>query len=306
MDVINLLGSTMGLGFIAGIRLYATVLVIGLGIRLGLLHLTPALSHLSVLANPFILTTAAVGYLAEFFADKIPWVDSAWDSIHTVIRPLGAALLGATAIGSVDPIIKLAAFLLCGGVALSGHSTKAGARLIVNHVPEPFTNIGLSLLEDFSVPVAVWMALSHPAITLGMVIAFLAVFAWLSPRIFRTLRVELTAFIAIVRKYVAAKQRAAEAPIRSVAENGIKGLRNSIGWLALRDRELSFTTKRNFRSRQFAISTDDIENAADEKHFLLDRLLLKIHGKPVSFLIFKDESERVRTLLGSLRRRIAA
>jgi len=137
MDTIALLGSTFGLGFVSGLRLYSTVLTIGLGVRFGLIHLHPTLSSLNIITHPMILTVAATIYIVEFFADKIPWVDSLWDSIHTFIRPLGAALIGATAFGAVDPVAKTAIMLLCGGVALSGHSMKAGTRVLVNHSPEP-------------------------------------------------------------------------------------------------------------------------------------------------------------------------
>src|SRR5262252_4271923 len=127
MDVIQLLGSAMGLGFVSGLNLYATVLTLGLGIRLHLITLGPQFSKLEILGSWYILILAAVFFVLEAFADKIPWVDSMWDAIHTIIRPLGAAALGATAIGSLDPKAAVVAFM-CGGVALAGHSTKAGTR----------------------------------------------------------------------------------------------------------------------------------------------------------------------------------
>ena len=124
----------MGLGLVSGLNLYATVLTVGLGLRLGLITLTPETSGLAVLSNPYVLIAAGVIYLIEFFADKIPWVDSIWDSVHTFIRPLGAAVIGATAIGAVEPQTAVIA-ALCAGVSLSGHSVKAGTRLLANHSP---------------------------------------------------------------------------------------------------------------------------------------------------------------------------
>ena len=100
------LGSVTGLAFLSGVRLYSTVLVVGLGIRLGYLHLPEQLSSLNVLATTPVLIIAGTAYIAEFVADKIPWFDSVWDTVHTVIRPLGAAVLAATAIGDVDPVVK--------------------------------------------------------------------------------------------------------------------------------------------------------------------------------------------------------
>jgi hypothetical protein len=206
METINLLGSTMGLGLVSGLNLYATVLTVGLGIRLGLITLSPETSGLAVLASPYVLIAAGVIYLIEFFADKIPWVDSIWDSVHTLIRPLGAAVIGATAIGAVEPQTAVIA-ALCAGVSLSGHSVKAGTRLLANHSPEPFSNIALSLIEDGLVVVGSWLALSHPAIMVTIVAIFLIAFIWFAPKAFRLLRVEYLASLALLKKfYLVVKQ----------------------------------------------------------------------------------------------------
>ena len=208
METIQLLGSAMGLGFVSGLNLYATVLTVGLGIRFHFIVLSPEFSKLAILASPYVLIAAGVIYLVEFFADKIPWVDSLWDAVHTLIRPLGAAALGAMAIGSVDPQAALIA-VLCGGVALSGHSAKAGTRLLVNHSPEPFSNIVLSLGEDLLVVVGSWLAISHPIVMFVLVLIFLIVFTWFAPKAFRLMRVEYLAALAVLKKlYVTAKQYA--------------------------------------------------------------------------------------------------
>ena len=196
----------MGLGLVSGLNLYATVLTVGLGIRLGLITLNPEMSGLAVLASPYVLIAAGVIYLIEFFADKIPWVDSIWDSVHTLIRPLGAALIGATAIGAVEPQTAVIA-ALCAGVSLSGHSVKAGTRLLANHSPEPFSNIALSLIEDGLVVVGSWLALSHPAIMMTIVAIFLIAFIWFAPKAFRLLRIEYLASLALLKKfYLSTKQ----------------------------------------------------------------------------------------------------
>jgi hypothetical protein len=134
MEVIQLLSSTMGLGFVSGLNLYATVLTLGLGIRFHFIALSPQFSKLEILGSWYVLVAAGVLFILEAFADKIPWVDSLWDAIHTLIRPIGAAALGATAIGSVDPQAAVIA-AMCGGVALTGHSAKAGTRLLSTTVP---------------------------------------------------------------------------------------------------------------------------------------------------------------------------
>jgi hypothetical protein len=196
----------MGLGLVSGLNLYATVLTVGLGIRLGLITLNPEMSGLAVLASPYVLIAAGVIYLLEFFADKIPWVDSLWDGIHTIIRPLGAAAIGAAAIGVVEPQTAVIA-ALCAGVSLSGHSVKAGTRLLANHSPEPFSNIALSLGEDFLVVIGSWLALRHPTIMVTIVAIFLIGFVWFAPKAFRLMRVEYVATLALLKKfYLLAKQ----------------------------------------------------------------------------------------------------
>jgi len=188
MDAVSTLGSLMGLAFVSGLRLYSTVLAVGLGIRLGYLTVPPPLGHLQLLAQTPILVIAGVCFAFEFVADKIPWVDTAWDVIHTIIRPIGAAVLAATAIGVVDPLVTLGAFLLCGGIALSSHSAKAGTRIVANHSPEPFSNVGLSLAGDVIVPIGVWLALTHPLVSLLLVTVAIAPILWFIPRLIRLFR----------------------------------------------------------------------------------------------------------------------
>ncbi len=188
MPEITTIGALSGLAFVSGMRLYSTVLALGLGLRSGLLELPPALSHLHVLATTPVLIIAALVYVAEFVADKVPWVDTLWDSVHTFIRPLGAAVLGFAAIGNVDPALKVGAFLLCGTIALSSHSAKAGTRLAVNHSPEPFSNIGLSLLEDGLVVTGVWLAITHPVTALVIVLILVAIILWFIPKLVRLIR----------------------------------------------------------------------------------------------------------------------
>jgi hypothetical protein len=149
------------------------------------------LSSLEVLGETPILLLAGGIYTVEFFADKIPWIDSLWDSVHTFIRPVGAGVLAATAMGDVTPAAKVGAALLCGGIALSSHSTKAGTRIVANHSPEPFSNIGLSLAEDGIVLAGVWLALNYPLIAIGLALAAVALAIWLVPKVTRLLRRQL-------------------------------------------------------------------------------------------------------------------
>lgn len=178
----------MGLGFAAGIRLYATILGLGLALRFDLLQLPPAMRELEILAHPAILIGAGLAYIIEFISDKIPWVDSVWDSVHTVVRPVGAAVLAGTAFAHVEPLTKWMLVLLCGGVALSSHTTKAATRLAVNQSPEPFSNWGLSLLGDVTAPAVLWLTVTHPLLMLGLVLTFLVAFVWVFSRLVRWIR----------------------------------------------------------------------------------------------------------------------
>ncbi len=188
MGAITTLGSLLGLAFLSGMRLYSTVFAVGLGVRFNYVKLPASLEHLSVLASTPVLIIAGAIYVIEFLADKIPWVDSLWDLFHTFIRPLGAAVLGAVAIGNVDPVVQIGAFMLCGGVAFASHAAKSGTRIAANHSPEPASNIGLSLLEDGVVVAGAWFAFNHPIATLIIVLSLVAVIAWLVPKIFRLVR----------------------------------------------------------------------------------------------------------------------
>lgn len=188
MKTLTLLGAVTGVALFAGIRLYATVLTVGLCIRYGLLALPPELSALSVLSHPYVLVAAGVCAAAEFLADKIPWVDSLWDAVHTFVRPAGAALIAFAAAGALDPAAEVAVVLLCGAVAFTSHAAKSGTRLAVNQSPEPFSNVLLSLFEDAVAVGGSYIAVAHPVVVLFIVAVFLALSLFLARRVFRRLR----------------------------------------------------------------------------------------------------------------------
>ena len=167
------LASALGLGMLAGARLYATVFAVGLLLRFNWVALPPAWQHASVLADTRVLIVAGIACAVEFVADKIPWVDSAWDSIHTFIRPIGAALMASSLLSNVQPAYQVVLFLLAGGMALSGHSAKAATRLALNHSPEPFTNLALSLGEDAFVAGGLYMVVKHPWVMAVIALRFL-------------------------------------------------------------------------------------------------------------------------------------
>jgi hypothetical protein len=185
MNPIETLGLALGAGFSSGLNLYATVATLGLLQRFGVLHLPP---HLQVLSHPWVLGIALALYLVEFFADKIPYLDTIWDVAHTFIRPPAAALLAFAAAGGVAPEWRWGAALLAGGVALTSHGTKASARAAVNASPEPFSNWILSFGEDVLAVWLTWMATAHPLATTIVVAALVAFSAFLLYHLFRFAR----------------------------------------------------------------------------------------------------------------------
>jgi Domain of unknown function (DUF4126) len=161
------LGFAMGSAWLSGINLYATVLTLGLLQRFSLVHLPGDLGYLS---HTWIIGTAGVLYVIQFIADKIPAIDSVWDMIHTFIRVPAGAVLAATAFAHFDPTVRVVAFLLGGGIALSSHGAKTATRLAANASPEPFSNIGLSLLGDALTVGGVLLMTVHPAILIAIVL----------------------------------------------------------------------------------------------------------------------------------------
>ena len=202
IDTWTLAGTVLGLAASAGVNLYLTVLLAGLSIRLGWVVGYPP--ELAALGHDWVLGAAGALYAVEFCADKIPWVDSIWDTAHTVIRPLGGAALAVCSLGAVDPVFQVLAGLAAGGVTLSTHGTKASTRLIANHSPEPFSNIALSLVEDVAVLGLSWLTMHHPILTLCLVVAFLVVFAFVAPKVFRTLFAQASFMVGRVRSWFGA------------------------------------------------------------------------------------------------------
>ena len=177
IEVLAGLGRTLGFSFAAGINLYATVAILGLASRYGWVSLP---EQYRVFDNDLIIGIAITLYVIEFFADKIPWVDSIWDAIHTAIRPIGGAVIAIQTLGDASPATEALVGLLGGTLAASTHFTKAGTRAVVNASPEPFTNWILSFSEDLFVVSLGFIALKYPlAATLIVLVALtlMAVFA---------------------------------------------------------------------------------------------------------------------------------
>lgn len=185
MEILTTLGRTLGFSLAAGVNLYATVAVLGLASRYGWVQLP---DQFAVFDNPWIIGAAAVLYVIEFIADKIPWVDSIWDSVHTIIRPVGGALIAVAALGDASPVVVGLIALLGGVTAAGSHMTKAGTRVAINTSPEPFTNWFISLFEDVFVIGLSLFTLKFPLLALFVSVAIMVMIVWIARKIWRWLK----------------------------------------------------------------------------------------------------------------------
>ncbi len=191
MEKLNLLGVALGLACLAGINLYLTVFATGLAIHFHWITLSPAYQSLEVLGDPVIITVAGVLYFLEFLADKIPWIDSAWDAVHTVIRPIGGALLAIQVLGHPSPALTVIVALLAGGTSLVTHTAKAATRLASNTSPEPFSNIALSFGEDLAVLGGLALVHFNPLLALSIFATAIAAFLYFAPKILRAMKAKI-------------------------------------------------------------------------------------------------------------------
>ena len=163
MTAPQLVSVAASLSLLAGWRLYAAVFALGLAVRFGPESVALPLHNVAVLGHPIVLAVAGVAALAEALADKIAWIDSAWDAVHTLVRPVGGALLAFALVRPSDPAMEVVTLLLGGGAALAAHTAKAGTRALVNVSPEPLSNVAVSTAEDVVTGGALWATLAHPA-----------------------------------------------------------------------------------------------------------------------------------------------
>ena len=187
METIDIIAMTLGVAWASGINLYAAILVMGIMGAGGYTELPPSLT---VLQDPMVLIAAGIMYFIEFFADKIPGVDSAWDAIHTFIRiPAGAMLAVGAAQGlEINQAAELAAALLGGSLAATSHLTKSSTRLVLNTSPEPVTNATASIVEDLAVVGGLWTALNYPLLFVIFIILFVLLAIWLLPKLWRAIK----------------------------------------------------------------------------------------------------------------------
>lgn len=179
MGIMEIIGIAGSVSLLAGWRLYLCIFATGLAMRYDVLPLPEHLASLGVLENPWVMGIAATAALAEFFADKVMWLDSLWDSVHTFIRPVGGALLALAIVDPSDPATQVIAFLLGGGATLAAHAGKAGSRAVVNASPEPFSNIAVSTTEDVATIGLLYLAYEYPYAAGAVALVLLGLTAWL-------------------------------------------------------------------------------------------------------------------------------
>jgi hypothetical protein len=208
-QIAAVLALSMGAAWASGLNLYAAIFMLGMMGVTGNMDLPPSLE---VLQNPLVLFAAGTMYVVEFFADKIPGVDTAWDVLHTFVRIPAGAMLAAGAVGNVDPAVAVAAGILGGGLTAATHATKAGTRAIVNASPEPFSNWGLSISEDVAVFAGLWTALNHPTLFVVLMFVFIVLLIWLLPKLWRGIKL----VFAKVRGWFGGKKPEVQANLEEV------------------------------------------------------------------------------------------
>ena len=188
---VEIIGLAASLSRLAGWRLYAAVLAAGLAVRFGGFELPSALTGMAVFGNWWVLGAVALGTTAEFFADKVAFIDSAWDAVHTLVRPIGGALLAFAVVSPDNGVVGVVTLLLGGGAALAAHAAKAGTRAMINTSPEPVSNIVASVAEDGATAGALWLVFAHPqwaaALAAGLAVAT-GVLLWAATRLLGRVR----------------------------------------------------------------------------------------------------------------------
>lgn len=337
METLELLAVALGLAALCGINLYLTVFVTGLAVRFDWIALSQTYQPLEVLGHPVIIVVAGTLYFVEFFADKIPWVDSAWDTIHTVIRPIGAALLAVQVLGDSHPVFDVVVALLAGGTALSTHAVKACGRLVINGSPEPASNVVASLGEDATVLGGLALLSWSPIVALAIFILILAVIWSFAPRVFRAARVRawlvwrklnlparerevselpdhLPAGLKAALKQVNPTNSDVDWAVRCVSGKGKSFPPNLFGYLVASrpsGGEVHFLARQTGRDRAYAVALEGYEVSSDSGFMSHAVILHDPDGKKPrqTFLFHRGQgreavevADRLRSMAGQERR----
>ena len=298
--MLETLSSILGLSFVSGINLYAAVLTVGLGIRYGWMSGIPPELH--VLAHPVVLSLAAVMYLAEFVADKVPFFTPIWDAIHTFIRPLGAALLAMEAAGKLSPTMQMIAALAGGTIALGTHSTKAATRLLAHVSPEPASHSAISIAEDFSVVALLALAYSHPEIAVPLIAVLLICIAIFLPALTRVLRFIASGIAGRISSWVS-PAGTSDVPswamldgatgFRCFQRGGPRMTRLKEMYLFRKGPAIVKVDRKLFRASQETLA---VTRSAIETGLIYDILILKNGNSEQSFYVSKEWAEECRKM----------
>lgn len=332
MDTLALLGAALGFATLSGINLYLTVFTAGLAIHNHWITLSSQYQGLEVLGEPAVIAIAGALFLIEFFADKIPGVDSAWDVVHTAIRPIGGAFLALRVLGTTDPVYEVIIALLAGGVALTAHTAKAGTRLLVNGSPEPFSNIALSTVEDIGVLGGLALIYTHPAIAFVVFSCVVAALLYVLPIL---LRVARTKAWLIWKKLSAAAggqptELRADLPadaalqLASLNESGARvdwaaacltgaskvlppHMRGHLVVLEGEPNRLYFVGRRGWKRTGKRLDITGYEATAERKFLSEDLVLYATDKRPkITFVFDRTRASLVRLLAQSLKSRLGA
>jgi len=317
MEILQQLAVALGLSTLAGLNLYLTVFVTGLAINQQWIVLSSQYEALGVLGSPVIVIVAGILYFLEFFADKVPWVDSAWDAVHTAIRPIGAALISIQVLGDSSPAMDVIAGLMGGSVALTMHAAKATTRLLVNTSPEPFSNIAVSVTEDAAVIGGLWLLYTHPAISISLSVICVLATLWFLPKLWRATRVTLRLLfrkikIPALENIVPLSEHRLPARLEAAAVNldsrltrikwsapvisrrGPSLPRNLVGWLASSEEsgtQVFFVSNDGFRPTLRLVEVQSAQ-IRHETRFLLEEIHIFQHGTKKHFIFALDRSQR--------------
>lgn len=319
MESLAYLSQILGISFTSGINLYATVGLVGLAIRFGLIHNLPP--QLNFLANEYVIGTAIILYLCEFIADKVPAFDSVWDTIHTFIRPFAAAFIALMAVGDAPMPYKIIAFLIAGSVALTAHTAKTGVRLIANTSPEPFSNSILSIAEDIGVFALLALVLTHPYIAATIVLLLLALILWQGPKLVGFVIFMIKAITTKIFSYTRAEKFInmdimppkfneylnsilnAEEKVYLILSTTFRGKTKASGYFIATDKSLILLYRKWFRITHIDLDIQQIKRMTFQNKFFIDKISFQYENKPYVMTFFKHNSRTIndiKTIIKSL------
>lgn len=321
MDVQSLgswgvLASLLGLSFAAGVNLYLSVLAIGLGIRFGWITNIP--QDMQVLSHPVVLGLAGLLYVAEFVADKVPFITPIWDAIHTVIRPVGGAVLAMQTTAHLDPVLQAAATLLGGSIALGAHSSKAGLRLLAHATPEPATHTAISFAEDVGVISLIGLAYNYPEVAIVVVGILLLGVAIFTPILLRVLRFLCVGISGRVRSWFGGHTSAEALPpwlqadlrplklpgkphiLCCYTRSGAAITRMRVAYIVHSENQWWLVQKRIIGHNVQNLSDGGVERISLSGGWVYDVVRIKLQGrKRLSFYVTKDWSRAAAELIQS-------